>query len=147
MVQFNATELNKMVADAEKSVRDGAYVVVGLGVLGFQRAQVQRRELAKRLGTDGDAFAAQLNETAEKIGGQLTDVGERVFSNLGASREQMVDLARSVDEIVSPTLAQIDQQVAALEERLPASARNVVSSVRTVMAAPEAALRNFVGRD
>jgi hypothetical protein len=31
------------------AVRDGAYIALGFGVLGFQRAQVRRVELAKQL--------------------------------------------------------------------------------------------------
>jgi hypothetical protein len=34
---------------ATNSVKDVAYVTVGLGVLGFQRAQVRRRELERAL--------------------------------------------------------------------------------------------------
>lgn len=39
-----------------KLARDAAYVAVGFGVLGFQRAQVRRRELRKRL----EGLASQL---------------------------------------------------------------------------------------
>lgn len=35
--------------DASEALRDAGYVVVGLGVLWFQRAQVLRRELAREL--------------------------------------------------------------------------------------------------
>jgi hypothetical protein len=160
MVQINTTEINKLVAETEKSVRDGAYVVVGLGVLGFQRAQVRRRELIKLLQSDGSGLGAQitgtagkLTGTAEKLGeqfsgqlsGQLSSVGERVASNLSVSRAQLTDLAKSIDERVAPTRVQLDQQVDAFEERLPASARNLFSSVRSAIATPEAALRSAVG--
>lgn len=37
------------IDDIGKLVKDGFYVTVGLGVIVFQRAQVQRRELAKQL--------------------------------------------------------------------------------------------------
>ena len=39
-----------------KLARDAAYIVVGFGVLGIQRAQVRRRELHKRL----EGLASQL---------------------------------------------------------------------------------------
>jgi hypothetical protein len=145
MVQINATEINKLVAETEKALRDGAYVVVGLGVLSFQSAQVRRRELAKQLQTEGTALAGQLNDTAEKIGEQLSGVGERLVTNLSASRGQITELAKSVDERVAPTRAQIDQQVDAFGERLPASARTVFTTVRSALATPEAALRTAVG--
>jgi hypothetical protein len=145
MVQIKTPELNKLVAETEKSLRDSAYILVGLGVLSFQQAQVRRRELAKHFQTDG--LAAQFNETAEKIGAQLSGVGERVVADLGTSREQLTDLARSVDERFAPTRAQIDQQIDAFEERLPASARTVFGTVRSAIATPEATLRNVVGLD
>ncbi len=37
------------VDDVPKSLREAAYVVVGFGVIGFQRAQVRRREIARQL--------------------------------------------------------------------------------------------------
>ncbi len=146
MVQINTDDITKLVGGTEKSLRDGAYILVGLGVLNFQQAQVRRRELAKRFGADG-GLAIQINETTERIGAQLSGVAERLVSDLGASREQFSELAKSVDERVAPTRAQIDAQIDAFEERLPASARNVLSSVRSAARTPEIALRNVVGLD
>ena len=144
MVQITTDDINKLVTETEKSLREGAYVAVGLGVLGFQRAQVRRREMAKLLGTDA-GLAEQINGATEKIAEQLTGVSDRVATNLASSREQFGELFRTVDERVAPTRAQIDQQVDALQERLPASARNVLSSLRSALAAPEASPRNAVG--
>ena len=45
-VTTNISTLSKGVTDL---ARDAAYVAVGLGVLGYQRAQVQRVELQNRL--------------------------------------------------------------------------------------------------
>ena len=35
--------------DVEKTLREAAYVAVGFAVIGLQRAQVRRRELARQL--------------------------------------------------------------------------------------------------
>jgi hypothetical protein len=35
--------------DIQKAVRDCFYITVGLGVIAFQKAQVQRQELRKQL--------------------------------------------------------------------------------------------------
>lgn len=35
--------------DLDKALRDAAYVAVGFAVIGVQRAQVRRRELARQL--------------------------------------------------------------------------------------------------
>jgi hypothetical protein len=147
MVQVvNTGDINKLIAETEKSLRDSAYILVGLGVLSFQQAQVRRRELAKQFGPDS-TLAAQVTETAEKVSAQLSGLGERVVADLGSSREQFSGLAKTIDEKVAPTRAQIDQQIDAFEERLPASARTVFSTVRAAMKTPEATLRNVVGLD
>jgi hypothetical protein len=145
-VQIKTPEINKLVAETERSLRDSAYILVGLGVLSFQQAQVRRRELTRRLQADGP-LAAQINGTAERIGAQLSGVGERVVADLGTSREQIAELAKSFDERLAPTRAQIDQQIDALEERLPASARTVLGTVRAAIKTPETTLRNVVGLD
>ena len=46
-----------------RSLQDAAYVVVGLGVLGFQRAQVARRDLARQL----PGLVARLPDLAEHL--------------------------------------------------------------------------------
>ncbi|MHB1487036.1 MAG: hypothetical protein ACYCS7_01825 [Acidimicrobiales bacterium] len=38
-----------MAGEFPKKAQDAAYVLVGLGVLAFQRAQVRRREIQKTL--------------------------------------------------------------------------------------------------
>lgn len=37
------------IDDINRTVRDGFYVTVGLGVIAFQKAQVRRQELRKQL--------------------------------------------------------------------------------------------------
>jgi len=49
----------KSLDEIAKAVQDAAYVTIGLGVIAFQKAQVQRNELSKSLqGTLDDAKAA-----------------------------------------------------------------------------------------
>ena len=52
------------MADGPKNIKDVAYVAIGLGVMGWQRAQVRRRELAKEL--------------EERLGPALKDLEERL---------------------------------------------------------------------
>lgn len=48
----------KSLDEIAKAVQDAAYVTIGLGVIAFQKAQVQRNELTKSLqGTLDDARA------------------------------------------------------------------------------------------
>ena len=43
------TNLTNTAKDFTTVAKDAGYVAVGLGVIGFQKAQVQRQELKKRL--------------------------------------------------------------------------------------------------
>jgi hypothetical protein len=70
--------------DLRRIATDAAYVAVGLGVLGFQRAQVRRRELRQQV-------EAQLGETGE----QLHKLGHLVDGARNAARgaqDQIVGL-------------------------------------------------------
>jgi hypothetical protein len=37
------------MSDVRKTLTDAGYIAIGLGVMGFQQAQVRRRELQERL--------------------------------------------------------------------------------------------------
>jgi hypothetical protein len=127
MAQTPITDFSKLVSDAEKTVRDGAYVVLGLGILGFQQAQVRRHELAKRLSEQGSPLGA---------------TGER-FAKDG--RAQLLQLAKTVDGRIAPVRKQLDEQVDAIEETLPATAKKVVITVRAAASDAETRLRTLVG--
>ena len=53
--------------DIPAFVKDGAYVAIGFGVLGFQRAQVQRREVERAV----QDHVKVVEERLEAASGQL----------------------------------------------------------------------------
>ena len=55
--------------DLRASARDALYVGVGLGVLGFQRLQVQRRELERALGVGVPPGRAELARLVGRLTG------------------------------------------------------------------------------
>jgi hypothetical protein len=55
--------------DVTKTVKDAVYIAVGLGVLGFQRAQVRRVELMKEL-------KAQREQAQEQVIGLVSTVNQ-----------------------------------------------------------------------
>lgn len=55
------------VDDGPKTLRDAAYVLVGLGVIGFQRAQVKRRELVRQLPELGQHLPPAAREALDAI--------------------------------------------------------------------------------
>ena len=103
-VTTNISTLSKGVTDL---ARDAAYVAVGLGVLAYQRAQVQRVELQKRLSKD------------LPIDQRIGDVRQGVAKGY----QQIDDLAESAVQFVESTLQPI-------EERLPTSVTQVTTRAR-----------------
>ncbi len=73
------------MADGPKDLRDVAYVAIGLGVLAFQRAQVRRRELAKRA-----------EEIERRLGPALKDLEERIEPVARQARQAAKDTAEQL---------------------------------------------------
>ena len=89
------------MADVTKTVKDAAYVTVGLGVLAFQKAQEGRRELTKQVET------------------QLTGTGEQVQR-----------LAKKVEQRIQPVLGQLEATVPAQAKDLVKQARTAAKEVQ-----------------
>jgi hypothetical protein len=106
-VPTNITNLSKGVTDL---ARDAAYVAVGLGVLGYQRVQVQRVELQNRLSKDLKDLSLD-----QHIG----DV------RLGVAKgfNQIDDLAETATQFIETTLQP-------LEDILPSSVTQVTTKAR-----------------
>jgi hypothetical protein len=136
MPQNPVNDLNKLVQDAEKAVRDGAYVALGLGILGFQRVQVRRHELTKLLSQRPPHANAP---------GPNSGFGDRFAANASVGRTQLTDLVKTVDARLTPVRRQIDEQVDALEQTLSPTARKAVGTVRSAATASEARLRSLIG--
>lgn len=136
-VKIPHLDVNQTAADLTNALKEAAYIAVGLGVLGFQRAQVQRVEWTKQLE----------EQLAELKGQQFTMASDLFETQWEAARTQLVELAKEVDERVAPSRAQIEDQFNQIEERLPEAARDVFHSVRAVAAAQERTLRYAIGLD
>jgi hypothetical protein len=91
----NVSAISKGVTDL---ARDAAYVAVGIGVLGFQRAQVQRLELQERLSKD-------------------TSLDER----LSIVRTELTKGIKQLDELLESAMQFIESSIQPLEQQLPAS--------------------------
>jgi ElaB/YqjD/DUF883 family membrane-anchored ribosome-binding protein len=103
--------------DIQKTARDSFYVTVGLGVIAFQKAQVQRNELRKQL--------------EEGVGGAHRTVAESV---------------KTVEERLEAVEHRIDEVLDDVEEKLPAQARLVMSQARSVAKDARQQLRVLVDR-
>jgi ElaB/YqjD/DUF883 family membrane-anchored ribosome-binding protein len=146
-VTFPPVDINKAAADVNNALKEGAYVAVGLGVLGFQRAQVQRVELMKQLEAQFGQLSTQLEDYTEIARSQAEVARTQIEGQLETARVQLTELAKTVDERMQPVRKQLDGQIDRLEQTLPPAARSVVESVRAAAATPEQVLRSVVGLD
>ncbi len=96
-------ELKDVTDEITKTAKDAAYVVVGLGVLGFQRAQVRRQELQKRL------------SERSQLQGHLVDLSGEVTKRV-----------KDVDDAVEQVIGRIEATLVPIEDRLPVPARDLV---------------------
>lgn len=152
-------ELN--IEDVNKALKDSAYAAIGFGVLGFQRAQVRRRELIEQLQSASsrtavtqqvDAARDQLVTLAKLIEGQIDPAREQVVTyvkqldkQVSPAREQLESYARKADQQVAPVRQQLHSTLNDVEARLPASTRNTFSAVRKNFNATEDKVRSAVG--
>ncbi|MGO9855733.1 MAG: hypothetical protein ACLPYY_11900 [Acidimicrobiales bacterium] len=95
--------------------RDAAYVAVGLGVLGYQRAQVQRVELQSRLSQDL-ALDQRIDE---------------VRHGVAKGFQQIDDLAESAVHFVETTLQPLEEKLPPTVTQLTSRAREQAREVRT----------------
>lgn len=95
-------ELNEVPKDLSNLARDAAYVVVGLGVLGLQRAQVQRQALRKKMDN-----------------GELDSVLSGLRHNVGRS-------VHEVDAALEQGIRQVEAAVKPIEQQLPSPVRELL---------------------
>jgi hypothetical protein len=123
-----------MELDLRKTAADAAYIAVGAGVLGFQQAQVRRREAGDRIATlardaqcavtnQGQALRDRVNETAtgglDSATATIKRVDPRqwvepVIGDVRTRVEPVVDRIRSVD-VTAPVQALPEQLNKAVE--------------------------------
>ena len=118
-VPTQITTISKGVTDL---ARDAAYVAVGLGVLGYQRAQVQRVDLQNRLSKD-----LALDQRIEEV-----------RHGVAKGYLQFDDLAETAAQFVETTLQP-------LEDRLPSSVTQVTVKARNQAREVRIQIRQRVG--
>lgn len=102
-------ELKDITDEISRTARDAAYVVVGLGVLGVQRAQVRRQELVKR----------------------LAEPRAQVETTLGDVRGELARRVKDVDEQVESVITRLEEAWEPIEEKLPGQARSLLQQARS----------------
>jgi hypothetical protein len=85
------------MSDVNKTLKDAVYVALGFGVLGFQKAQVRRRELVKTIDQTLQPVRQQidgrLDEFEDKLPVQAKDLVKRARTLTKDTEDQVRKLA------------------------------------------------------
>ncbi|MGZ6954438.1 MAG: hypothetical protein ACXVLO_01170 [Acidimicrobiia bacterium] len=102
-----------MELDLRKTAADAAYIAVGAGVLGFQQAQVRRREAGERIATLARDAQTAVGDQAAAIRARVTDTANTGFGNA-------TDTIKSLDprQWVEPAISDVRQRVEPVLEQL-----------------------------
>ena len=110
-----------MPIEIRRTVTDAGYVAVGLGVLGYQQAQVRRRELQQRLGSTGGCLnaravdgKARLDTLQQTVGGRaqsLRGLRDSIETQARSANGWAQELGAQVKERIEPVIGQVVDQV------------------------------------
>jgi hypothetical protein len=116
---FTSDAIEELVMDVNirKTATDTAYIVVGVGVLGFQQAQVRRRDALARAATlrrdAKGSFQQRTGQLKARSGGCASNLGDTV-GNVGSTVGTTVaTVRRTVGNTVSDTVGTVGSQVKA----------------------------------
>jgi hypothetical protein len=103
-----STDFTKAAHDLADVAKDATYVVIGAGVLGYQKAQVQRQELLKR----------------------LADPKTSVEGRIASARSDIQHAVVTVDARVEDLIERVEAAFVPFEDRLPAQARDLAKQAK-----------------
>jgi uncharacterized protein YicC (UPF0701 family) len=111
-------EFSDLTNDMTTVAKDAAYVVVGLGVLGFQKAQVQRNELQHKLAEESlDERVSELRQALLRGVVQLDELLEQAFeyveSHLEPFEEQLPQTAKDLAQRTHTQAREVRGQIRA----------------------------------
>ena len=102
-----------MELDLRKTAADAAYIAVGAGVLGFQQAQVRRREAGERI-------ASIAKDAQDAIGTQTATLRTRFSETASTGIDSASSTIKTLDprEWVEPVIGDVKQRVEPVIEQL-----------------------------
>jgi ElaB/YqjD/DUF883 family membrane-anchored ribosome-binding protein len=144
------------MADMTTNLKDAAYITVGLGVLGFQKAQVRRVELTKQVEEQRKQLEAQLAEVTKALTEATSKVSEATTARLTALARtlegQLAELttllhtlAQRVDARTVPVRTRVEDSFDAIEQMLPEPTRAIVQQARATAKETESQVRARLG--
>ena len=150
-----------MPSNAKKTLTDAGYIAVGLGVMGYQQAQIRARGAREHVGDAGTCVAGRVRDAQSKLGTHAETVqsklgthAETVQNKLGSHADTArthAQTARTQAEVqvrhtvvkagelrnelgkrVEPVVGQVQAQLSDLPERVVQAMEPVAARVREI---------------
>ena len=129
--------MKEHVVDVKKTVTDAGYIAIGLGVMGYQQAQIRRRELTGKLDTVTDQLGARSREVqgfvvegTRQVGARGASARERAGGQFHMTIVRVHGLGNDVAQRVEPVVEQVQLQLGELPERVVQVIEPVAARVR-----------------
>jgi len=128
--------------DLTRVAKDALYVGIGLGVIGFQKAQVQRVELTKTLKGQVDEAKGRIDGLGASAEDVLGDLKARVEALAGTVDDRVKTVEERLDAVEERFEALLDE----VEAKLPEQAREIVAQARVAARDARQQVRTVVSR-
>lgn len=120
------------MSKAQKSLTDAGYIVIGLGVMGYQQAQVRARAAQKRAGVAGTYVVGRARDVRGTIDTQAQSARTQAETQVRATVARAGALRDEVGKRVEPVVGQAKAQFGELPERVVQAMEPVAARVREI---------------
>ncbi len=116
--------------NAQKTLTDAGYIAVGLGVMGFQQAQIRARALHERVAGVGSCVAGRAHEVRSSFDTQTQSTRSQAEAQVRNTVARAGELRDEVGKRVEPVVGQVQAQLGDLPERVVQAMEPVAARVR-----------------
>jgi hypothetical protein len=117
-------------ANATKSLTDAGYIAVGLGVMGFQQAQIRARAAQKRVSEAGGCVAGRARDVRNSINAQTQTARTQAETQVRSTVTRAGAFRDELGKRAAPVVGQVQAQLGELPERVVQAMEPVAARVR-----------------
>jgi hypothetical protein len=119
-----------MPTNAQKTLTDAGYIAVGLGVMGFQQAQIRARAARDRVSEVGGCVAGRARNARSALDTQTQTARTQAETQVRNTVARATALRDEVGKRVEPVVGQVQAQLGDLPERVVQAMEPVAARVR-----------------
>jgi DNA anti-recombination protein RmuC len=126
----NPNEETSAVTDVTKTLKDAAYITIGMGVIAFQKAQVARNDLSRQFEGESAKLQAQVADVLRVVEAQVEEARGTFQAQLLVTQSQLQRLAADLEERLAPVAQDVEARLDEIEVRLPEQVQALVKQAR-----------------